>query len=99
MNDLFKNINISIIDTISIEAELSGKEVYLVGGFVRDLILNRKNKDIDVMVVGNGIDFAKLISNKLINAVGELPITIIGDFTPKFLADNSIQPFLCHKQF
>ena len=65
MNDLFKNINISIIDTISIEAELSGKEVYLVGGFVRDLILNRRNKDIDVMVVGNGIDFAKLISNKL----------------------------------
>ena len=65
MNDLFKNINISIIDTISIEAELCGIEVYLVGGFVRDLILNRKNKDIDVMVVGNGIDFAKLISNKL----------------------------------
>ncbi len=65
MNDLFKNINISIIDTISIEAELSGKEVYLVGGFVRDLILNRKNKDIDVMVVGSGIDFAKVISNKL----------------------------------
>ena len=65
MNDLLKNINISIIDTISIEAELSGKEVYLVGGFVRDLILNRRNKDIDVMVVGNGIDFAKLISNKL----------------------------------
>ena len=65
MNDLLKNINISIIDTISIEAELSGKEVYLVGGFVRDLILNRRNKDIDVMVVGNGIDFAKLISKKL----------------------------------
>ena len=65
MNDLFKNINISIIDTISIEAESSGKEVYLVGGFVRDLILNRRNKDIDVMVVGNGIDFAKLISKKL----------------------------------
>ena len=65
MNDLFKNINISIIDTISIEAKLSGKEVYLVGGFVRDLILNRRNKDIDVMVVGNGIDFAKLISKKL----------------------------------
>ena len=65
MNDLFKNINISIIDTISIEAELSGKEVYLVGGFVRDLILNRRNKDIDILVVGNGIDFAKLISKKL----------------------------------
>ena len=65
MNDLLKNINISIINTISIEAELSGKEVYLVGGFVRDLILNRRNKDIDVMVVGNGIDFAKLISKKL----------------------------------
>ena len=59
MNDLFKNINSSIIDTISIEAQLSGKEVYLVGGFVRDLILNRKNKDIDVMVVGNGYRFCQ----------------------------------------
>jgi tRNA nucleotidyltransferase (CCA-adding enzyme) len=32
---------------------------YLVGGFVRDLLLYRKNEDIDVVIEGNGIAFAK----------------------------------------
>ncbi len=32
---------------------------YVVGGFVRDLFLYRNNEDIDVVVEGNGIDFAK----------------------------------------
>ena len=32
---------------------------YVVGGFVRDLFLYRKNEDIDVVIEGNGIDFAK----------------------------------------
>ena len=33
------------------------------------------------------------ISNKFTSAVGELPITTMGDLVPKFPADNSIQPF------
>lgn len=40
-------------------------EVYVIGGFVRDIILNRPCTDIDVVVVGSGIDFAKKISNKI----------------------------------
>ncbi len=32
---------------------------YVVGGFVRDLFLYRKNEDIDVVIEGNGIAFAK----------------------------------------
>jgi tRNA nucleotidyltransferase (CCA-adding enzyme) len=32
---------------------------YVVGGFVRDLLLYRKNEDIDVVIEGNGIAFAK----------------------------------------
>ncbi len=34
-------------------------EAYLVGGYVRDLFLNRPSKDIDVVVVGDGIALAK----------------------------------------
>ena len=34
-------------------------EAYVVGGFVRDLFLYRKNEDIDVVIEGNGIAFAK----------------------------------------
>jgi len=33
--------------------------VYLVGGFVRDLILNQPNYDIDIAIEGDGIDFAE----------------------------------------
>jgi len=65
MNKLTPNINISIIKLISDIAEKENVETYLVGGFVRDLILERKSKDIDVLVIGNGIDFANTIAEKI----------------------------------
>jgi len=34
-------------------------ETYVVGGFVRDLILQRDNKDVDVVVIGSGIEYAQ----------------------------------------
>ena len=34
-------------------------ESYIVGGFVRDLILNRPSKDIDIVCVGSGIELAE----------------------------------------
>ena len=40
-------------------------EAYVVGGFVRDLILERPSKDIDIVVVGNGMDLAKKTAEKL----------------------------------
>ena len=65
MNEFIKNINIPIIKLISEEATIRGIKTYLVGGFVRDIFLKRKSKDIDVVVVGNGIDFAQGISKKI----------------------------------
>ena len=38
---------------------------YAVGGWVRDLYLERVCKDIDIVVVGNGIDFAKKVAEKI----------------------------------
>ncbi|MBF0449428.1 MAG: CBS domain-containing protein [Candidatus Magnetomorum sp.] len=40
-------------------AEEMACNVYVVGGFVRDLLLQRKNEDIDIVVEGDGIAFAK----------------------------------------
>jgi len=41
-------------------AKKENVEVYVVGGYVRDLILNKKaKKDIDFVVIGSGLDFAK----------------------------------------
>lgn len=40
-------------------------EAYVIGGYVRDLILNRPSKDIDIVVIGNGMDLAQKMANKL----------------------------------
>ncbi len=38
---------------------------YVIGGFVRDLLLNRESKDIDVVVAGNGITMAKKVAKAM----------------------------------
>jgi poly(A) polymerase len=38
---------------------------YAIGGFVRDLLLKRPSKDIDIAVIGNGILFAESVAKKL----------------------------------
>ncbi len=42
-----------------------GLEAYVIGGYVRDLILERPSKDIDIVVIGNGLDLAKKCAEKL----------------------------------
>jgi poly(A) polymerase len=43
----------------------SEQRVYVVGGWVRDLILDRPSKDIDIVVEGSGIDLARAVAEKL----------------------------------
>ena len=38
---------------------------YVIGGYVRDLLLKRPSKDIDIVVVGSGIDLAKAVAKKI----------------------------------
>jgi putative nucleotidyltransferase with HDIG domain len=42
-----------------------GLESYVIGGFVRDLLLERPSNDIDIVVVGNGLDLAEKVAKKL----------------------------------
>ena len=51
-------------------ANESGTKTFVVGGFVRDILLQRPNKDIDIVVEGNGIEFARKVANKLENVRG-----------------------------
>lgn len=58
-----KNNIFSLISTCAEELNL---ECYVIGGFVRDYIISESTpKDIDILVIGNGIDFAKYISRKI----------------------------------
>ncbi len=42
-------------------------ETYVIGGFVRDIYLKRKSKDIDIVTVGSGIELAKKVAENLKN--------------------------------
>ena len=56
----------TIFKTISQSAKDLGLEAYVIGGYVRDFILNRgTHKDIDIVAVGSGIDLAKNVAKKL----------------------------------
>ena len=36
-----------------------GKQVYVVGGFVRDLFIQNTPKDVDLMIIVDGIEYAE----------------------------------------
>ncbi len=55
----------ALLRTISQVAENGGYRVYLVGGVVRDLLLGFPNLDLDIVVEGEGIEFARLLSSEL----------------------------------
>ncbi|MEG2573036.1 MAG: HD domain-containing protein [Bacteroides sp.] len=54
-----------IFTQISETADALGLACYVVGGYVRDLLLKRPSKDIDVVVVGSGIEMAKALGKRL----------------------------------
>lgn len=55
-----------IFEIISKSAEELGLDCYVIGGFVRDFILNRfDKKDIDIVAIGSGIELAKAVAKNL----------------------------------
>lgn len=57
--------SLKIIEVISKIAEQEKNEVYAVGGYVRDIVLNRERNDLDILVIGSGTEFAKKVADVL----------------------------------
>lgn len=53
-----------VFTIIAETAEKTGQEVYVIGGFVRDLFLQRPSGDVDILVIGGGIDFARAVGER-----------------------------------
>lgn len=53
-----EHLDDKVFRLISDIADETGKACYVIGGYVRDLFLKRPSKDIDVVVVGSGIELA-----------------------------------------
>jgi putative nucleotidyltransferase with HDIG domain len=63
--NLSEHIQDPVIKTISEITSEANMEAYIVGGYTRDILLNRVSKDIDIVVIGSGIQLAKLVTKKL----------------------------------
>ena len=64
-DDLAQLLDHDIFHKISAAADSLGMECYVVGGYVRDLFLERPSSDIDVVVVGSGIQVADALKKQL----------------------------------
>lgn len=60
-----KYLDHKIFAMISEVADELNVECYVIGGFVRDLFLQRKSEDIDVVVIGSGIELAEKLSKRI----------------------------------
>ena len=59
------NLQHKIFEVISQSADALGVKAFVVGGYVRDLILKKDSKDIDFVTVGSGIELAKKVAANL----------------------------------
>lgn len=77
-----------VFDVIAKVARKDGVKAYVIGGYVRDMILKRPSNDIDIMVLGKGIEMAVKVSQEL----GlEHNVTIFKNFGTAMLSYNNIQ--------
>ncbi len=58
-------LSLPVFKRISRIVDAMGLEAYVVGGFVRDYYLHRPSNDIDVVVVGSGVDVAEALAAEL----------------------------------
>ena len=63
--EIKEKINTNLFHKLTETADELSLECYLVGGYVRDLFLERPTNDIDVVVVGSGIQIAEAFARKL----------------------------------
>ena len=76
-----------IFETISNVGNEIGQDAFVIGGYVRDQLLNRETKDIDIVAIGSGIDFAKKTAKKL----KSLPIKVFKSFGTAMIIVDDIE--------
>ena len=64
-DELAELLNREVFHLIGDVADDMGVECYVVGGYVRDIFLERPSDDIDVVVVGSGIEVASALKKRL----------------------------------
>ncbi|MCU4163013.1 HD domain-containing protein [Marinilabiliaceae bacterium A049] len=82
-----KLLNNPVFHTIRDISDEMGLRSYVIGGFVRDIYLNRPSKDIDVVVVGSGIELAEKVARRL----GGLRLSVFKNFGTAMLKYRDLE--------
>ena len=77
-----------LFQTIAAAAAELGYPAYVIGGYVRDLALDRASKDVDVVCVGDGIALAQAVGRKL---PGRPRVTVFKNFGTAMLPTSEIE--------
>ncbi|MBQ9586190.1 MAG: methylated-DNA--[Muribaculaceae bacterium] len=64
-DNIFKHLSHPVFKLVGEVADAMQRECYVVGGYVRDIFLERQSKDIDFVTVGSGIEVAKAVAQKV----------------------------------
>ena len=62
---IYDKVDTPLFHLIGEAADELGVDAYIVGGYVRDLLLYRPSKDIDIVSIGRGIDLAQAVARRL----------------------------------
>jgi poly(A) polymerase len=78
-----------IFKVVSEIADEKGLPCFVIGGFVRDIILNRLSKDIDIVIQGSGIELAEEVARR----IGKVKVSIFKNFGTAMLryGDSDIE--------
>ena len=69
LETIFEGQTLAIIRAIAKLANAYGYDIYLIGGVVRDILLGKKPKDLDIVVVGDALNFAYAIQEKTLSRI------------------------------
>ncbi len=82
-----RSLNHPVFHTIRDISEELKRPAFVIGGFVRDLYLDRPSKDIDIVVLGSGIELAEKVAKKL----GGLRLTVFKNFGTAMLRYRDLE--------
>lgn len=75
-----------IFEKLSNLAESTNDEIYVIGGFVRDIFLKRLSKDIDILIIGNGVKFAEEVGKSF-----HVKVSVFKNFGTAMLRDGDLE--------
>lgn len=71
--ELYAAVDVPLLRLVGATADQLGLECYVIGGFVRDLFLERASSDVDCVVVGSGIQMAQAVADAFRKQTGRRP--------------------------